>query len=80
MFDQVGIRREQQPKIVAITCLIEKEFVNKAYKSGIDKLIPKPLPIEQFGQLLKKEIRPFNPAVRLQNPLHFQLEHISFGL
>lgn len=53
MFDQVGIRREQQPKIVAITCLIEKEFVNKAYKSGIDKIIPKPLPIEQFGQLLK---------------------------
>ena len=52
MFDQVGLRREHQPKIVAVTCLTEKEFVKKAYKSGIDQIIPKPVPIEQFGKML----------------------------
>ena len=34
-------------------CLTEKEYVDKAFKSGIDKIIAKPIPIDQFGHMLK---------------------------
>jgi CheY-like chemotaxis protein len=44
-----GISRGDQPKIVAVTGHVENEYVQKALKSGMDKIYPKPLPIKEFG-------------------------------
>ena len=46
------IKRDQQPRIVAITGHVESEYIKKAISSGMDKVYPKPLPIKEFGQLL----------------------------
>ena len=48
----MGIKREFQPKIVAVTGHVEEEYVLKAINSGMDKVYPKPLPIKEFGKLL----------------------------
>jgi len=52
MFLQSDIERERQPKIIAITGHVEKEYVTKALESGMDKVYQKPLPVQEFGQLL----------------------------
>ena len=52
LWQSMGIQREFQPKIVAVTGHVEEEYVKKAIKSGMDKIYPKPLPIKDFGQLL----------------------------
>ena len=52
MYEDIEIPKEMQPKIVAITGHVESEYVQKAFKSGMDKVYPKPLPIKDFGQLL----------------------------
>ena len=36
MFSAIGIQRSEQPHVAAVTCMIEKEFIAKAYKNGID--------------------------------------------
>jgi DNA-binding response OmpR family regulator len=43
---------ENQPKIIAITGHIENEYVDRALKSGMDKIFQKPLHAREFGQLL----------------------------
>jgi CheY-like chemotaxis protein len=48
----IDVARDQQPRIVAITGHVENEYVEKALKSGMDKVYPKPLPVKEFGQLL----------------------------
>ena len=48
----MGIKREFQPKIIAVTGHVEAEYVLKAINSGMDKVYPKPLPIKEFGKLL----------------------------
>ena len=49
MFTSIGILRDSQPKIIAITSLVEPVYQEKAFKSGIDQVIPKPIPIDQFA-------------------------------
>ena len=49
IFLKSEIPKEMQPKIVAITGHVENEYVLKAFKSGMDKVFPKPLPIKDFG-------------------------------
>lgn len=48
----MGIQREFQPKIVAVTGHVEEQYVLKAISSGMDKVYPKPLSIKEFGKLL----------------------------
>lgn len=48
----MGIKREYQPKIVAVTGHVEEEYVMKAINSGMDKVYSKPLSIKEFGKLL----------------------------
>ena len=48
-FSDIEIPRDQQPRIVAITGHVENEYVEKALKSGMDKIYPKPLPVKEFG-------------------------------
>ena len=45
----MDIQRDVQPKIIAITGHVEKEYVQKAFKFGIDRINPNPLPIIEFG-------------------------------
>lgn len=52
LYLSMDIQREQQPRIVAITGHVENEYVQKAIASGMDKVYPKPLPVQEFGQLL----------------------------
>lgn len=52
MFLQCDIERDRQPKIIAITGHVEKEYVTKAIESGMDKVYQKPLPVQEFGQML----------------------------
>ena len=49
LYSNMEIPRELQPKIIAITGHVENEYVQKAYKSGMDRVYPKPLPIQEFG-------------------------------
>ena len=43
MFTNIGIQREDQPKIIAITGHVEMEYQTKAFASGMDKVYQKPL-------------------------------------
>ena len=52
LYQTNSIARDLQAKIIAITGHVEDEYVQKAYKSGMDFVYPKPLPIKEFGQLL----------------------------
>ena len=52
MFMSNEIARNNQPRIVAVTGHVENEYVQKANKSGMDKVYPKPFPIKEFGKLL----------------------------
>lgn len=52
LFFGIDITRESQPKIVAITGHVEKEYIEKAYQSGMDKVFSKPMPIKEFAKLL----------------------------
>ena len=52
LFEDKGIAKNYQPKIVAITGHVENEYIAKARQCGMDKVYPKPLPIKEFGQLL----------------------------
>ena len=45
MFNSLGISTKEQPKIVAVTSLVEPEFQERAFKSGVDQVIPKPIPM-----------------------------------
>ena len=45
LYQNEGIARDLQPKIIAITGHVENEYVQKAFKSGMDRVYPKPLPI-----------------------------------
>ena len=45
LYQNMDIPRELQPKIIAITGHVENEYVLKAFKSGMDRVYPKPLPI-----------------------------------
>ena len=49
LFNKLEIPRSSQPKIVAITGHVEKEYIQKAIYSGMDEVFPKPLPIQEFG-------------------------------
>ena len=49
MLSDIDVPRDQQPRIVAITGHVENEYVEKALKSGMDKIYPKPLPVKEFG-------------------------------
>ena len=49
LFMNNDILRDQQPKIIAITGHVENEYVQKAIKSGMDKVYQKPLPVQEFG-------------------------------
>ena len=72
MFNSIGISRSEQPRVVAVTCMIEKEFIAKAYKSGIDQIIPKPLSMQQFANLLL-ELKLINEIPRyLYDMPHFR--------
>ena len=48
----MDVEKELQPKIIAITGHVEDEYMEKAIKSGMDKIIRKPLLIKEFGQLM----------------------------
>ena len=52
IFESHDIHKNNQPRIVALTGHVENEYVEKAFKSGMDKVYPKPLPIKDFGQLM----------------------------
>ena len=52
MFQSMDIKKEKQPKIMAITGHVEDEYVQKAIQSGMDRVFSKPLPVSEFGQLL----------------------------
>jgi len=52
MFTSIGISRENQPRIVAVTGHVENEYVTKAIASGMDRVYQKPLQIIEFGKLL----------------------------
>ena len=41
--------REKQLVVIAITGHVEKEYILKAEKSGMDTVYPKPLPIIELG-------------------------------
>tara|TARA_B110000285_G_C14787831_1_gene451612 strand:+ start:514 stop:651 length:138 start_codon:yes stop_codon:yes gene_type:complete len=45
----MDISKESQPKIVAVTGHIENEYIDRAIKSGMDKVFSKPLHIKDFG-------------------------------
>ena len=49
LYNKLEIPRSSQPKIVAITGHVENEYIQKAINSGMDKVFPKPLPIQEFG-------------------------------
>ena len=49
LFNNEGIEKKNQPKIVAVTGHVENEYVQKANKCGMDRVYPKPLPIKDFG-------------------------------
>ena len=49
LFNNEGIEKNNQPKIVAVTGHVENEYVQKANKCGMDRVYPKPLPIKDFG-------------------------------
>lgn len=46
------ILRGHEVYIIAVTGHVEKEYITKAKKSGIDIVYPKPLPILELGQKL----------------------------
>ena len=48
----LGIRREEQPKIYAVTGHIEQRYIQKAMESGMDQVYSKPLAIKLLGDLL----------------------------
>ena len=68
LYQSNDIAKELQPKIIAITGHVEDEYVQKAYKSGMDFVYPKPLPIQEFGQLL------INMKLIQQVPDHLRLD------
>mmetsp|Transcript_12026 Transcript_12026/g.18574 ORF Transcript_12026/g.18574 Transcript_12026/m.18574 type:complete len:89 (-) Transcript_12026:2-268(-) len=47
-----GRLQRLSPVIVAITGHVEQEYVDKALKSGMDKVFPKPFPLKDFAHLL----------------------------
>ena len=53
LYAKSNIKRECQPKIVAVTGHVEQEFVQKALNSGMDKVFAKPVSFDAFGKLLK---------------------------
>jgi CheY-like chemotaxis protein len=53
LWKNIGIKREFQPRIVAVTGHVEEEYVLKAMSCGMDRVYPKPFPIKDFGKLLK---------------------------
>ena len=54
LWEGIGVKRENQPRIIAVTGHVEEEYVMKAMDSGMDKVYPKPFPIKEFGKLLKR--------------------------
>ena len=49
LWRQEGIERQNQPKIMAVTGHVEKEYLAKAIESGMDKVYSKPLNCKDFG-------------------------------
>jgi len=49
LYQGMDIKREKQPRIIAITGHVENEYVEKAIQSGMDKVFSKPLPVSEFG-------------------------------
>ena len=54
LFKENNKKMEEQPMICAITGHVEKEYVDKALASGMDKVFQKPLPIADLGEVLVK--------------------------
>ena len=52
IYEGLGIERAHQPYIVALTGHTEKEYVQKALNSGMDKVYSKPLNCRDFARLL----------------------------
>ena len=51
LFQSEGIPRQNQPKIVAITGYKDQNVQRKAMKSGIDKILYKPLNFSEVAEL-----------------------------
>ena len=45
LYEEAGITKNNQPRIVAVTGHVENEYVQKAISCGMDKVFSKPLPI-----------------------------------
>jgi CheY-like chemotaxis protein len=43
------VNKEEQPQILALTGHTEQEYVEKAIKSGMDKVLQKPISVAEFG-------------------------------
>ena len=52
LYSSYNIDRAQQPMIVAVTGHTEDEYLKKALDSGMDRVYPKPISVEEFGDLL----------------------------
>ena len=52
LYREIGIERNKQPKIIAVTGHVENEYIAKAIESGMDKVFSKPLNCRDFGLLL----------------------------
>ena len=67
----MDVCRENQPLIVAITGHVEPEYVKKAIRVGMDEVLLKPLPIQEFGMMLYKH------KLISGVPSHLQLESLN---
>ena len=52
LYNQMDVQKESQPKIIAVTGHIESEYIDRAIKSGMDKVFSKPLHLKDFSQLM----------------------------
>ena len=60
---EAGIARDQQPPILAVTGHVEKEYVQRAFDAGMDKVYSKPLQMKDFAkELMKKKFITSIPA------------------
>ena len=53
LYEGIGLPKTCWPKLVATTCMTEQIHLNKAYQSGFDEVLTKPLSIHEFGSLCK---------------------------
>lgn len=54
LWDKLGIDRDHQPLIYAVTGHIEECYIQKAMESGMDHVYSKPLEIKLLANLLLK--------------------------